>query len=189
MEIEGFNRVKDKRAWERFLGVRDGFDIDVKVEIDTEEDFRDYGKFCEKEREDGGFFLRNPNVWRRNADGEWIRTTHRQYGWWKLANDPQEEVHFRMKGGMEEGVAWSHVLDRERETLRKIANEEITPLLVHVEASKNGIALGEIRLGSVYYGWGDLADADGDLAQIAREAIAEAVAEAKKALKTLCDCK
>lgn len=180
-----------------WVGEVDGFEIVVETKIDElgyqEQDF---GAFCEKERAPkwAKFFVRNEAAWYKadlgNGTDSWVRYRIRdQSGWFALADHPADEARHYMNDGLTEREAWAKTLARIRRYVKGLADDSISWVGVIATASRNGIELGTSSC------WGvEIDDRDpyaerwSHVEEVATDQVAEAIEDAKKALKRLCEC-
>lgn len=186
-------KASRSRNGQAFVGECEGFQLRASWDYDESYDFSHYGSFCE-ERSIGhkDFAIRNPNAWRKrdlgNGTDSWVRVENRCYGWFKLENHPKDEVEWYMKNeNMPEREAWQKVLDRERETVQKLADGDLFGIIVKVSAYREGVELGCAVISGVEVE-NYVKDEDVFAALSDHGLVEEAVEEAKKTLKDLCTC-
>jgi hypothetical protein len=182
------------------------FRIEVECSDDTDWEFSHYGKFCELPRslngqfdhstqarndpKDGDFYVRNPNVWRKEAMGNgtpsWLRATTSSYGWFKLAEHPRHEVEYLMKEeGLDERSAWRKTLDRLESLIANLASGNMSAVVISVTVYWNDEVVGDTVLGGIETD--EYVDSD-DVVRLANEhdLIDEALGYAKKKIEQAC---
>ena len=180
------------------------FRIEVECSDDTDWDWSHYGKFCELPRnrygegpsrprndpKGGDFYVRNPNVWRKEAMGNgtpsWLRVTTSSYGWFKLAEHPRHEVEYLMREkGLDERSAWKVTLDRLDGLVEKLAAGDLTAVVISVTVYWNDEVVGDTVLGGIET---DEYVDDDDVVRLAEEhdLIGEALGYAQKKIEQAC---
>ncbi len=153
---------------------KQGFDVSVTVSQDDCEDWSWIGTFTSSE---------GPNTYaRRNPE----RNAHTHI---KLANSLESHLKY-YRNCMARGPAYERAMSHVREDLElmeQIARGDRSQFQVLVTVSRKGVELGSDSLGGCDYGdnWRTGAE------EVLREhsMIANAIADARKALKALCQCK
>ena len=178
------------------------FRIELQYDDDYDFDFSHYGEFCELPYSDkdraqawndpkgGNFYVRNPKVWRKRDEGlgtdSWVRSGHREYGWFKLAEHPRHEVEYLMKEeGLPEREAWQKALARWPEIIEDLADGNLSAIWISVEVFFNDELIVERSLGGIEV---DTFIGDDGAKELAREyeIIDDALRAAEKKIQELC---
>jgi hypothetical protein len=185
---------------------RPPFRIEIEYLRDDGWDFSHYGEFCELPRsvhgqfdhstqarndpKGGDFYIRNPQVWRKEGTGNgtpsWLRVNNRSHGWFKLAEHPRHEVEWLIENeGLSERDAWQKVLTRRDKTIEKLASGDLYALAIMVRVYWHDEMVGDATLGGVET---DVYDSEDIVRSLAAEngMIDEALGYAQKHIENVC---